>query len=101
MIEVHISNAQIHRVLELHVHRVGGVQSASGAGAAERPDQLTLSRKATDMQEIKQQLTRLPDMRTGLVKDFKNKVQVGTYDVSEAEIAENMLATALQNRAGI
>jgi hypothetical protein len=95
---MHISNAQIHKVLELHLHRVSGVHSPTGVNTAQQSDRLTLSRKATDMQDIKQLLARVPEMRVGVVNDFKNRVETGAYEVSELEVAENMMTSALLNR---
>ncbi|MDO8587054.1 MAG: flagellar biosynthesis anti-sigma factor FlgM [Armatimonadota bacterium] len=95
---MHVSNAQIQKVLDLHLHRVYGLREVQDAGPARGTDELILSRKATDVREIKRQVAGLPDMRAGVVKGFRSKVQAGDYKVSESEVAEKMLAAALQSR---
>ena len=95
---MHVSNAEIQKVLDLHLHRVYGLREAPKTSPAQGADELILSRKASDVQEIKRQVAGLPDTRAGVVKGFRSKVQAGDYKISESEVAEKMLAAALQSR---
>ena len=96
---MHVSNAQLQKVLDLHLQRVYALKEVLGATPSQGADELILSRKATDVQEVKRRVAGLPDLRTGVVNGFKSKVQAGEYKVSESEVAESMLAAALQSRA--
>lgn len=94
---MYINNAYIQKVLDVHLHKVHSTQSKSGVGSAKSPDELILSEKATDMQQIKQVLAGLPEVRTSLVQDLKHKVQSGAYQINEDETADSVVSTICQN----
>ncbi len=95
---MHISNAQLQKVLELHLHKVYATQPKSEAGMGSRADKLTLSRQAAEMQQIKQTLAQLPDTRENVVRDLKQKLRAGDYKISEEELAHKMFLIAQQGR---
>lgn len=95
---MYVDNAQIQKVLELHLHKVYSTQNSPAISSARGLDELILSSRATEMQEIKQAVTALPDMRTNLVQDIKSKVSSGTYKASDRDIAESMFNMATETR---
>ena len=98
---MHISTAQIQKALELSLNRVQIVRPAGSCGGASQPDRLTLSRKATEVQQIKQALAAMPSTREGVVRDLSRKLQAGDYKVNEQDLAGKMLDAARQGRINL
>jgi flagellar biosynthesis anti-sigma factor FlgM len=98
---MHISNAQIQKALELSLHRVHVVRPAGSCESASQPDRLTLSRKATEVQQIKQALSTMPSTREGVVRNVSRKLRSGDYKVNEQELADKMLDAARVGRSTI
>jgi len=100
---MHISNAQIQKALELSLHRVHVVRPPGSPDCrdASQPDRLTLSRKATEVQQIKQALATMPSTREGVVRNLSRKLQSGDYKVNEQELADKMLDAARLGRSTI
>ena len=96
---MHISNAQVLRVFQLHVHKVHASGVGPGASVGQ-PDRLTLSRQATEMQNIKQFVSGLPDVRHDKVCDLRRMVDEGAYQVSDHDVASAMFAGALKDKGG-
>ena len=96
---MHINNAQIQKVLELHLHRVYTTQNKSGAGSTRKPDELVLSARAAEIQEIKQAMAGLPAMREEIVQELKRRIQSGDYKINPEELADKMLAAAVRRKA--
>ena len=96
---MHISNAQIQKVFELHMHKVRALDIRF-ADPVSSPDQLSLSRQATEMQHIKQYISGLPDVRHEKVRDLRGTIQEETYQVSNYDLASAMFASAGQIRTG-
>ena len=69
--------------------------------SASQPDRLTLSRKATEVQQIKQALATMPSTREGVVRNLSRKLQSGDYKVNEQELADKMLDAARLGRSTI
>jgi len=95
---VYVNNAQIQKVLELHLHKVYSTQSRPSISSARGLDELVLSSRATEMQEIKQAVSSLPDMRANIVQDIRSKVSSGTYEINGRDIAESMFDLAINAR---
>jgi len=100
---MHISNGQIQKALEVSLNRVQIVRPSRSDrdDSASQPDRLTLSRKATDVQQIKQALAAMPSTRQGVVRNLSRKLQAGSYKVNEQELAEKMLDAARQGRINL
>jgi flagellar biosynthesis anti-sigma factor FlgM len=94
---VYINNAEIHKVLEVHLHKVYGTKSKAGISSTKGPDQLILSPKATEMQQAKQVISSMPEVRDDLVQNLRAKLQAGTYNTEEQNTAGNMLDSAIRN----
>lgn len=82
----------------MHVVRPAGSPDCRDAS---QPDRLTLSRKATEVQQIKQALATMPSTREGVVRDLSRKLQSGDYKVNEQELADKMLDAARLGRSTI
>ncbi|MCD6153192.1 MAG: flagellar biosynthesis anti-sigma factor FlgM [Syntrophobacterales bacterium] len=54
-----------------------------------------LSTKATDIQQVKETIDKLPNIREGKVEDLKNQLEQGIYNVSGDKIAEKMVGELL------
>jgi flagellar biosynthesis anti-sigma factor FlgM len=99
VIAVHISNSQIQKVLELHLHKVNRLQEKPTSSSSRGPDQLILSGKAAEMQKIKQQITGLPQVRANIVQELRQKLDSGRYDADSTELVESMFSSAVDIRS--
>ncbi|MDH7481936.1 MAG: flagellar biosynthesis anti-sigma factor FlgM [Armatimonadota bacterium] len=95
---MHISNSQIHKVLELHTHKVNTIRPITGVVPSSHPDKLILSKQATEMQKIKQVIAKLPSVRDDVIADIKSRIQFGKYAVNEDELARRILTDIFQGR---
>lgn len=93
-----ISNTQIQRVFELHLHKVYSPQTKPAISPVTRPDELVLSGKAAEIQRLQKTLAHLPDLRTGVVKDYQRRVNAGNYEVTGLELADKIATSALEFR---
>ena len=95
-----ISNTQISKVMEMHLHRVHAMQPSAGASAASGVDRLTFSRQATEMHKIKQAIASLPDIRNEIVDGIRQKITAGDYEIDEGQLAQSMFTSAADGRFG-
>jgi len=56
---------------------------------------VNLSTKAKDIQQLRDAINRLPDIREDKVRELKEQVERGMYDVNGQKIAEKMVAESL------
>src|SRR5579872_4398288 len=52
---------------------------------------VTLSDQAQEIQKVKAQVDKTPDVREDLVQSLKARIESGTYNVSGADIADLMV----------
>jgi len=97
---MHISNTQIQKIFELHLHKVHASNVRPGS-PARKPDQLTLSRQATEMQHIKRFVCTLPDIRQDKVRELQRTIDSGAYQTSDSDIASAILAGATQSKLDV
>jgi len=97
---VQIPNIHIQEVLSLKLNRAQAGRK-TGNVSSTGADELTLSGKAADVQSIKSRLSGLPEIRVGIVKGFKSKVQSGSYEAGGADVAGSMFESALNNRTRV
>jgi anti-sigma28 factor (negative regulator of flagellin synthesis) len=95
-----IPNIQIQEVLNLKLNRAQAGQKVGNVPST-GADKLTLSDKAADVQSVRSRLSGLPEIRVGIVKEFKGKVQSGKYEAGGADVAGSMLESALNNRTKV
>jgi negative regulator of flagellin synthesis FlgM len=53
------------------------------------------STKAIDIKQLRDAINRLPDIREDKVRELKDKVERGIYDVDGQKIAEKMMVDSL------
>lgn len=58
-------------------------------------EKVSLSSKAKDIQQIRQILDDIPDVREDRVRELKARIESGTYTVHPEKIAEKMAAESL------
>jgi flagellar biosynthesis anti-sigma factor FlgM len=90
---MNIINSQVNQVSSVRMQKVGtsGVKSA---GAADKSDELIMSKLASEVQDVRQQIATLPETRSDLVERFKGMVSDGGYQVSGDDLASAMFSAA-------
>ncbi len=86
-----IANAQAQRVFELHLHKVYNPQIRF-ADPVSRPDKLTLSGRANEMQAVRAYVSTLSDIRSDKVGPLQKMISKGTYQPSDHDTALAMIA---------
>lgn len=61
-------------------------------GETKTADQYQVSQSGKDYQIAKSALSEIPDVREDKVREFKEALASGTYNVSSQEIAESMVS---------
>jgi negative regulator of flagellin synthesis FlgM len=56
---------------------------------------MNLSTKAIDIKQLRDAINRLPDIREDKVRELKDKVERGIYEVDGQKIAEKMVVESL------
>ena len=56
---------------------------------------MNLSIKAIDIKQLRDAINRLPDIREDKVRELKDKVERGIYEVDGQKIAEKMVVESL------
>lgn len=64
-------------------------------GAPTPQEQVELSTKAKEIQQIKGILTGLPEIREDKVQDLKERISAGTYRPDAGKIADRMVGESL------
>jgi len=65
--------------------------------AAAKTDTVVISDAAKRIQEIRNQLDSVPDVREDKVAMLKNQIENGTYEINVDKIAENIIKEGLIN----
>lgn len=58
-------------------------------------ERVDLSARAKDIQQVKQLLEQVPDVREDKVQELKRQIDSGNYRVQADKIAENMMSESL------
>jgi anti-sigma28 factor (negative regulator of flagellin synthesis) len=95
---VQISNTQINKVFELHMHKVN-LSNVGPMLLTGRTDQLTISGRAAEMQSIKQFASKLPDTREDMVHAYRGMIADGTYQLSDYDLASAMFDIAKEGNS--
>ncbi|BAS28800.1 flagellar biosynthesis anti-sigma factor FlgM [Limnochorda pilosa] len=93
-----VSEAQVQRVVR--IYQVQGAQKvkAGPGGGRPRPDRVTLSKEAREIQKVREALAGMPDVREAKVAELRKALDAGTYRVDSADVAEKMFARFLVDR---
>lgn len=62
-----------------------------------KTDTVNISDAAKEIQEVRKELDKIPDVRADKVEQLKNQIENGTYEIKSEEIAEKMLKDSLLN----
>lgn len=65
------------------------------SGNAAPEEKVNLSAKARDIQQLKNAVNQLPDVREDEVRELKDQVDKGAYSVDGQKIAEKMVTESL------
>jgi negative regulator of flagellin synthesis FlgM len=65
--------------------------------AAVKTDTVVISDAAKRIQEIRNQLDEIPDVRDDKVAELKNQIENGTYEINADKIAETIIKEGLIN----
>lgn len=86
-----IANAQVSKVFELHLHKVYNPQ-VRFADPVSRPDKLTLSGRANEIQAVKSMISTFSEIRSDKVRSVQQMISKGTYQPSDYDIASAMVS---------
>jgi len=88
---VRVSNAQIQKVLELHLHKCRNTGRLPSCTAKAHCDQLVLSPRAATIQQVKEKAFTLPELRKDVVQDVKHRLESGDYKPDPDVLAARLL----------
>lgn len=94
-----ISKTQLQNILRVYGKspnaKVGN--TAPGSGAI-RNDELAISRESRITQKAMQAIKQADDIRLDRVNELEEQISAGTYTVSDDEVAERIIDTAILDR---
>ena len=73
----------------------GQAVDKQAAGTFLPEEKVTLSARAGDIQQIKNAVARLPEIREEKVQELKSQIEKGTYNTNSAGIAKKMVGESL------
>lgn len=71
------------------------VDKQDGSAAVKPVETVDLSTKARDIQQATVKVSQLPDVREEKVREIKDQVEKGTYNVSGEQIADKMMGETI------
>jgi len=77
------------------IDKVQNQPSTKVDGSAAPDEKVNLSTKARDIQQLKDAVNQLPDVREDKVRELKDQVDKSTYTVNGQKIAEKMVSESL------
>jgi len=78
--------------------KAGRHPGVSAADSARRNDKVVLSPKAREINDAKQKLMNMPDIRQQKVGDIRYQIKSGTYVVKGDKVAFHMLKESVLNQ---
>ena len=73
----------------------GHAVDKQAAGTFLPEEKVALSARARDIQQIKNAVASLPEIREEKVQELKSQIENGTYNISGTKIAEKMVGESL------
>ena len=83
--------AELISQYKINEKKEGSEAEKQAAGSVVREDKVSLSSTAKDIQQAKKAIEELPDVREEKVRELKDRIEGGKYDVNGEKIAEKML----------
>ncbi len=68
---------------------------AKALGNASPEEKVNLSATARDIQQLKNTINQLPEVRTDKVQELQKKIESGAYQVDSGKLAEKMVGESL------
>lgn len=91
-----ISNKQLQSILQLN--QITGTRKRSDypdPASVNKSDSLVLSSKAQELQFVKEQVLKSPEIRAERISELKKRIQEGIYQVPSQDIALKMISRSL------
>lgn len=82
----------VNKICELY--KADNVKHTAQTGKSSFSDMLEISQAGKDYQVAKPIVAKAPDVREELVKDIKERMESGTYNVSVEDVADKLLRKA-------
>jgi negative regulator of flagellin synthesis FlgM len=79
----------LNKISELY--KTNSVKSTAKTKSGSFHDMLEISQTGKDYQIAKQVVARTPDVREDLVNDIKKRMEAGTYNVTDEELADKIM----------
>jgi negative regulator of flagellin synthesis FlgM len=73
------------------IYEANNVKSTSKTKGRSFSDKLEISQTGKDYQIAKQVIARVPDVREEKIKEIKEKMNAGTYDISMQDVADKLI----------
>ncbi len=95
-----ISRAQIGQIVKVYKAQ-NAIQAAPKGLAPDSgisSDRIKLSFSQADLDKVKEQIKKLPDLRPDRVQELSQSVRDGTYKVDPTEVADRMLGRMIADK---
>ncbi len=73
------------------LYKASNVKSTAKAGSNSFSDRLEISQVGKDYQVAKQIVARTPDVREATVKEIKERMEAGTYNITIGDVADKLV----------
>jgi negative regulator of flagellin synthesis FlgM len=90
-----ISNKQLQSILQLNQITGARKRSDYPDQAVNRTDSLVLSSRAQELQFVKEQVLKSPEVRAERISELKKQIQEGVYQVPSQDIALKIISRSL------
>lgn len=88
-------NAQMVQQYQKNDSYVANSDKRAKGAAANQEEKVDLSTQAKDIQQAKNALSKVSDVREEKVRELKNQIENGKYNVSGEEIAGKMVGESI------
>jgi len=91
------NNPNINKAMQIYNNKA--TEKINNTKGVEAPkDELQLSNKAKEYQIAMKAFKNLPEVREDLVRDLKNQIKQGSYNVKGGEIADKIIESVIIDR---
>ncbi len=89
-----ISRTELHNVVNAYLRRAsnqGPKTHNQNDSPANKTDSISVSDRALELSRLREELAQLSELRTDRVRELKEQISAGTYEVSAEQIADKIL----------
>jgi negative regulator of flagellin synthesis FlgM len=91
-----ISNKQLQSILQLNqITATRKKGDYPDSASVNKNDSLVLSSRAQELQFVKEQVLKSPEVRAERISELKKRIQEGSYQVPSQDIALKMISRSL------